>query len=486
MEKPLDHYASLGLSRSATPEEIAAACQAAASQLKTTGKTSGESRRRLRELQETYAVLMDPAKRAAYDASLPTASQPPISIIPTYTRPLLPRLPEPQLIYLLLDIMSLPERTSGPAPPLNICLVLDRSTSMQGKYMDTVKNAAIELLRQLQPKDIISIVAFSDRAEVIIPAASKQDRSKLETSIQMLLTGGGTELYHGLASGVHEIRRNLSAAAVNHLILMTDGHTYGDEENCLRLADEAALLGIGLTCLGIGNEWNDIFLDILATRMGGTSQFVNHPGDIEHLLKQKFATLAQVFGERLTLLFDTGSYALLTYAFRLEPETGVLPTISPLRLGSLAKDSLMRILLEFLVAPIPPEETDVTLIEGQLDLTLPSQKVSRVCLPFTFKQPITQQMDLDPPHDAIVQAIGQLSLYRLQEKARQEVDAGDVANATRHLNYLATNLMARGEQQLANTVLIESERLQRTRTLSAEGQKLIKYGTRALVMSKAS
>ena len=37
--------------------------------------------------------------------------------------------------------------------------------------MDMVKATAIQLLRSLRPEDVFSVVAFSDHAEVIIPAA---------------------------------------------------------------------------------------------------------------------------------------------------------------------------------------------------------------------------------------------------------------------------------------------------------------------------
>ena len=34
------------------------------------------------------------------------------------------------------------KHVEAPAPPLNVCLVLDRSTSMQGEKMDIVKATA--------------------------------------------------------------------------------------------------------------------------------------------------------------------------------------------------------------------------------------------------------------------------------------------------------------------------------------------------------
>ena len=75
------------------------------------------------------------------------------------------------MLYVILELQAPAETRQAPAPPLNVALVLDRSTSMKGEKMDVVKATAIQVLRGLRPQDILSVVTFSDRAEVIIPAA---------------------------------------------------------------------------------------------------------------------------------------------------------------------------------------------------------------------------------------------------------------------------------------------------------------------------
>ena len=88
---------------------------------------------------------------------------------------------------------------------MNVCLVIDRSTSLQGSNMDVVKATAIQIMRKMKPQDIFSVVAFSDRAETVIPASRSADLSKQEARIQMLQTSGGTEIFPGLEMGYTEI-----------------------------------------------------------------------------------------------------------------------------------------------------------------------------------------------------------------------------------------------------------------------------------------
>jgi Ca-activated chloride channel family protein len=49
----------------------------------------------------------------------------------------------------------------------------------------------------------------------------------------MIRAGGGTEIFQGLLAAFTEVRRNLTRSMINHIILITDGRTYGDEQSCI-------------------------------------------------------------------------------------------------------------------------------------------------------------------------------------------------------------------------------------------------------------
>ncbi|MGZ9221811.1 MAG: DnaJ domain-containing protein, partial [Anaerolineales bacterium] len=253
-----DYYALLGIMRNASKEEIKRAYFDAAQKFHPDKNSAAGETEIFLGIQQAYEVLSNPQRRAQYDAILPAEEN---LILPyeyrlLYSRPNLVQLDEPQMLYVLLEIEAPAQARQAPAPPLNVCLVLDRSTSMQGEKMDTVKSAAIQVLRNLRPQDILSVVGFSDRAEVIIPASYLQDRQRLEAKIQMIQPSGATEMLQGLELGVKEVMRSLDSKRINHIILLTDGHTYGDEQQCLELASNLAEHGIGISGMGIGQEWN--------------------------------------------------------------------------------------------------------------------------------------------------------------------------------------------------------------------------------------
>ena len=118
----------------------------------------------------------------------------------------------------------------------------------------------------------------------------------------------------------------------------------------------------------------------------------------------------------------------------------------------------------------------------QLKFNIPSNTIKKTRLFFDFRRPVVPKINKELPPSIIIDALSKLTLYRIQEKARNEVLAGDISQATKHLHHVATHLLAKGDRGLAHTVLEEAENLQTQKSFSEMGKKKIKYGTRSLLM----
>ncbi|GAB4503892.1 MAG: VWA domain-containing protein [Anaerolineales bacterium] len=484
MAQEQSYYDILGVSRDATQAEIKRAYLEAAQRFHPDkNKLAGETEIFL-EVQRAYETLSNPTRRAKYDALLPPEekSQLPIEVEVHYSRPNLVRLDEPQIVYILLELFPAGQSAEIPAPPLNVCLALDCSTSMAGDKMDMLKAAAINVLHDLRPQDVFSVVSFSDRAQVVIPASYRPEKHRLESRIRMLQPSGATEIFQGLEAALREVQSNADGTRVNHIILITDGHTYGDEPACLDLAKEAASKGIGISAMGIGKEWNDVFLDAMCSQTGGSSKYLAKPGDILAFLLSEFENLSRVVATDVVLEFSGTPGADLTFAFRTQPEAGPLSGESPLHLGAVLQDTPLNVLFEYRIQPSLTSQDSVTLLQGLLKLTIAGLRTPIPPIRLEFSRPVAEQAGEEPPHPAIIHSLGKLTLYRIQDKARVELNAGQYELAAQHLKQLATNLLAQGERSLARTALIEAENIMQMGGLSEEGSKAIKYGTRSLLM----
>ena len=484
-----DYYAILGVSRDASQEDIKRAYFQAAQKLHPDKNTAAGETELFMGVQQAYEVLSNPKRRALYDATLPPQEKInlPYQYKLTYSRPNLVHLNEPQMLYLIIELESPLEGRRSVSPPLNVCLVLDRSTSMKGEKMDVVKSTAIQVLRNLRPQDILSVVTFSDRAEVIIPAAYHQDRARLEARIQMIQPSGATEIYQGLEAGVKEVMRSINSSRINHIILLTDGHTYGDEQLCLALASKVAEHGIGISAMGIGQEWNDIFLDVLATRTGGSSAFISEPQGIKRLLLEKFNALVHTYADDITLQLNPLEGVELSYGFRLQPEPApVMVDENPLHLGSILQDTSTRVIFEYIIQPKAVQSEILTFVDGTLNVMIASRPLPVPPLRMRLQRPVYDEPEKDPPPSDVVQALSRLMLFRMQDRARKEIEKGNIDVATRQLQSLAANLLSQGERSLAQTIMLEVDHLQKKNTLSAEGGKKINYGTRALFLAASN
>ncbi len=481
-------YALLGLLRSASSEEIRRAYLKSAKKLHPDRNQAPGETELFLGVQQAYQILADPQRKAAYDATLPNEEIEPVFESPLECKIELSRTniyngKEKQLVYALATVSVAPEYAkNAKSPPLNVCLALDCSTSMQGPKMDMAKASAIQLIRRLAPEDIFSLVRFSDRAEVVIPATRQLDVRRGEIQVNTLATGGGTEILQGLRTAIAEVQRYNSPNYVNHVILLTDGRTYGDEQQCYEDARDAARDGIGISGMGLGSGWNDIFLDHLANVSGGSSIFIQQPSDIERLLNDKFTYLSKAFAQSVDLHAELMPGVKVEYAFRIQPEAGVLSFGEEIHFGPVLYDEPLKVLLELSIESNRNDQDRLELMKGQLEFSVASILNPVPIFPFGIEVAVTNDVMTAPPPPAIFQALSRLTLYRMQEKARLAVEAGDYDRATRHLQQLATHLLSQGEKGLAKTIMLEAQHIEQQKAFSETGEKQIKYGTRSLLM----
>ena len=375
----------------------------------------------------------------------------------------LARLDVPQVHYLLLDIQP-GEQMPEVRLPVNLAIVFDCSTSMSGQRLDAVRSAVLAILEDMKPEDRASVVAFSDRAEVIVTPDQPKDSSLVRSRLRQLKPRGGTEIGQGLIAGMKEIHRNYSREGVNHIVLLSDGRTYGDEDLCMEIASDAAEQGITINGVGIGTGWSHRVLNDLATKTGGSVTYLSAPKVVTNLVR---TICDSMIVSNLQIIGALGEQVDLRSAFRIQPRPEMLDNSFPLTLGYLPREGKLRLLIELVVQPII-ELHELTLAHINVSGDILGVEGETQSLPVEINLPITDESDQNPPPNDIISALNLVSLYKTQEKARRGAKLGQGVQAARRLENLATHLLASGERDLARAVLNEAVRLSRTQRLAAE------------------
>ncbi len=436
-----------------------------------------------KDIQEAYEVLGDPEQRRTYDRLREAegrATSSALALKALISHKTLMTNVEEQAVYVLLDINPAADLPTARLP-LNLCLVLDRSTSMQGMRLQQVKEGTRQIIDRLNPNDSLSVVVFSDRAEVILSSQFGLDKAMAKSIVSTIQPSGGTEMLQGLNIGLKELEKNRAKASVNHLILLTDGQTYGDEQGCLEKAGWAGHNQISLTTMGIGSDWNENLLDQMASSSGGISVYIDSPRKIVDIFKDTIRELSTVVARELTMTISASPGVKYQEGFHITPHIHRLEVrADKVILGPLGTGNAKTLLMEFRVQSHPIIE-ERRLLRLTIDGDVPSQSNRRswewvdISAQFVDTQPAGGEIP-----STIVTALGKLAIFKMQEKAMEDLESGNVSSATQRLETMATRLLNLGETDLARAALLEAGRLARTGALSAEGRKKIKYGTRSL------
>ena len=467
-----DYYAILGVVRNATDNDIRNAFANRLSQFPK--DVSEESDPAYQQIMLAYSVLSDPERRQTYDSLIAETAVVAPTITIQSSREQLPISTTVQRLYLLVELKP-PQDEAQPHKPINLSLVIDRSTSMRGERLAHVKSALELLINRLSPEDTLSVTSFSDRAEVVIPSQTVTDKKNILFKIRSIQPSGGTEIYQGLTAGMKELRQVPLDKYTSHLILLTDGHTYGDADQCLNLAQQASQMGIGYSAFGLGSEWNDQFLDQLVAPSGGQSQYIENPAQILDHLQQRINGLGAIFARDLRLSMPLPQTVSPQFGFKLTPFSQPLAIdAEELKLGNIEGRRPLTFLLELNIEP-QPIATRITI---PFNFTTGDP-------PNTFKHrhqiTILDNPVQTPPPPDLIKAVRLLNMYRMNEKVLNDVDAGDLASATKRMRHLSTRLLEAGQTKLAQQAYTEGERLAHMGTLSLDGRKKLKYGTRSLL-----
>lgn len=189
-------------------------------------------------------------------------------------------------------------------PPVNVAIVLDRSGSMSGEKMQKAKEAALAAVERLGSEDIVSLVAYDDTVDVLIPATKVRDKAALRRSIQKIRSGGSTALFAGVSKGAYEVRKFLDENRIGRVVLVSDGLANVGPSSVGALGDLGASLvkeGISVTTVGLGMGYNEDLMVALAGRSDGNHAFAENATDLARIFDHEFGDLLSVVARNVTI-----------------------------------------------------------------------------------------------------------------------------------------------------------------------------------------
>ncbi len=177
---------------------------------------------------------------------------------------------------------ALPAKLAPPRSPEGtaVILIIDKSSSMEGRKIELARLAAIGVVDNLRPIDLVGVLIFDNSFQWAVPLRRAEDRPLIKRLISGITPDGGTQISPALNEA---FRRILPAnATFKHIVLLTDG--ISEEGDSLDLSREAQLKKVTISTVGLGQDVNRAYLEKVAQYAGGKSYFLNEPAGLEQIL----------------------------------------------------------------------------------------------------------------------------------------------------------------------------------------------------------
>ncbi len=177
---------------------------------------------------------------------------------------------------------SFPAKLAPPRSPEGTCVVLiiDKSSSMEGKKMELARAASIGVVENLRPIDSVGVLMFDNSFQWAVPIRKAEDRTLIKRLIAGITPDGGTQIAPALTESYHKIAA--VQAVYKHIVLLTDG--ISEEGDSMGLSREAATNHVTISTVGLGQDVNRAYLEKIASFSKGKSYFLNDPTGLEQIL----------------------------------------------------------------------------------------------------------------------------------------------------------------------------------------------------------
>jgi len=362
---------------------------------------------------------------------------------------------------------------------------------MAGDKLHFMKVAAQKIVDHLGPKDQLSIVIFDDAnpADLIFSSGPVTDRELIKKKINFIQERSGTHMSTGMRLGLSELQKGRNSNLVSSMLLLTDGQTWEDQQDCLEVADQCRESGISIHVLGLGlgdeSNWDPRLLEDIAQRSAGEWVAVETAEEIEDVFEDVLASIQStaVTNTQLTLRLADG--VTPRNIWRVKPVISRLghQAVSShdiqVFLGDVQQGDGQSLLVELLLPPRQPGKFRMVFADIIYDVPekgLNKQKESiNILVDYTDDPKQYNQLN-----QRLMNIIERVVAHKLQTQALDEAAMGDAAKATKHLRASATRLLELGEHELAQQANQQAQKLEEHGQIDLASAQKMRYATKRL------
>ncbi len=349
-------------------------------------------------------------------------------------------------LYLMARIQAGPPPDAASRRPLNLSVVLDRSSSMAGDKIEYVKKAAQFLVQRLSGRDCFSLVTYNEAVSVDSPPGPVLHKDAVNHAIQAIRPSGTTNLSGGWLKGCQLVEQNAAEGQINRVLLLTDGLANEGVTDPARLAAMARQKreeGVTTTTMGVGLGFNEDLLTRLASEGGGAFYYIDNPDQAPRIFTEELADLMSVVGQNLTITLTLSPDVKMVTQLNAYP-ADVRGREIVFHLGDMYGDEIKRLLLELAIPALRTlGQVEVARLRFDYD-ELGQERVAHrtMDLPILVNVAPEEAFAGQAPNAEVVRSALLLRAARAREEAVRYADLGDFDGASQVLTQAADAIWA--------------------------------------------
>ena len=169
-----------------------------------------------------------------------------------------------------------------------------------------VKQASEYLVDMMKDGDMLGVVSFSDTASLEYPLTklNRDVRFQLKDRIRALTVRGMTNMSDGLEMAMRQIPSELKNTHHIKFILLSDGHAnYGitNADRMGTLVQGYRQEDVSVSTIGVGNDYNSYFMEIIATTSGGMFYHLKEMTQLNAIFTSELETLTSLTTKQVSI-----------------------------------------------------------------------------------------------------------------------------------------------------------------------------------------
>jgi len=192
--------------------------------------------------------------------------------------------------------------------PVELCIVLDRSGSMEKRLKDCIK-AIEKLLDKLMDEDIIHIIVYDEKVDIIVYNETIKAKDSILTKINNVKHRGTTNMFQAIENGISLLDNDNNLTKL--MFLFSDGLSNkglkGDSIGIETQKLTKKFNDFHIITYGIGSEFDEKLMSSIATSGKGHYYYIDEMEKISYLLDKGLDGYTKFWNKNAKLSYMLGN-----------------------------------------------------------------------------------------------------------------------------------------------------------------------------------